>query len=49
MEVNKMDNKFTAFLEAYSDDIRAFIEALKSFIESIIAKLTAAPEEGTEE
>ena len=40
-----MDNKFTAFLETYSDDIKAFIEALKSFIESIIAKLTATPEE----
>ena len=40
-----MDNKFTAFLETYSDDIKAFFEALKAFIEAIIGKLTAAPEE----
>lgn len=39
-----MDNKFSAFVEAYADDIKAFIEAFKSFIEAIIAKLTAEPE-----
>lgn len=43
-----MDNKFTRFLETYADDIKAFIEALKGFIQAVIAKLTAAPEEDAE-
>ena len=43
-----MDNKFTAFLETYADDIKAFIEALKGFIAALIEKLSAAPEEETE-
>ena len=45
MEVIKMDNKFSNFVETYADDIKAFFEALKSFIEALIGKLTAAPEE----
>lgn len=43
-----MDNKFTRFLETYADDIKAFIEALKGFIESLIAKFNAADEEVAE-
>lgn len=36
-----MDNKFTAFVETYADDIKAFFEALKNFITALIAKLSA--------
>ena len=40
-----MNNKFTAFLETYSADIKAFIEAIKDFIEALIAKFSATEEE----
>lgn len=44
-----MDNKFTAFVETYADDIKAFIEALKSFITALFEKFSAAEEEETVE
>ncbi len=40
-----MNNSFSSFVETYADDIKAFFEALRNFIEALIAKLTAAPEE----
>ena len=40
-----MDNKFFQFVEAYKDDITAFINALKAFVESLIAKLGGSEEE----
>ena len=43
-----MDNKFSSFVETYAEDIKAFFEALKNFIEALIAKLTSAPEEDGE-
>ncbi len=42
-----MNNKFTAFIETYAEDIKAFFEALKNFITALIEKLTA-PEAGEE-
>lgn len=43
-----MENKFTSFLETYAEDIKAFFEALRSFIAAFMEKLTAAPEEDAE-
>ena len=39
-----MDNKFFKFLETYEADIRAFYDALVSFIKTLIEKFCAEEE-----
>lgn len=43
-----MDNKFFQFVEDYKDDIMAFFEALKGFIQAVLAKLSGEEGEETE-
>lgn len=44
-----MENKFFQFVETYWDDIAAFFEALRAWVEAIVGKLGTSDEETTAE
>ena len=43
-----MDNKFFQFVEEYKDDILAFFEALKNFVQTVFGKIKGEDEEAAE-